>query len=84
VPWGYDPFLQQHFANQDFVCNMLAYMRNEEGLIHIENKTLKMWLLDQAKIAQERRWWQRVIESILRLGLLGMLWNDWYKHTYTR
>ena len=63
---------------------MLAYMRNEEGLIYIKKKTLKIWPLDQAKIAQERRWWQLAIEPILRLGLLGMVWNDWHKRTYTR
>jgi len=85
LPWGYDPFLRQHFANQDFVCNTLAYMLNEEGLINLKNKTLKIRLLDQVKIAQERLWWQLVnlTVPILLLGLLGVLWNYWYRRIYT-
>lgn len=86
LPWGYDPFLQQHFANQDFVCNTLAYMLNEEGLIHLKNKTLKVRLFDQAKIEQERLWWQLInlMAPIFLLGLLGVLWHYWHKRTYTR
>jgi gliding-associated putative ABC transporter substrate-binding component GldG len=86
LPWGYDPFLQQHFANQDFVCNVLAYMLNEEGLIKLKNKSLKIRLLDQVKLAQERRWWQlmNLIVPILLLGLLGVLWNYLYKSIYTK
>jgi ABC-2 type transport system permease protein len=84
-PWGYDPFLQQHFANQDFVCNTLAYMLNEEGLINLKNKTLKIRLLDQVHLETNRVWWQftNLMLPILLLGLLGVLWNYWYKNTYT-
>eukprot|EP01132_Coremiostelium_polycephalum_P000313 gene313-402_t len=28
-PWGYDPFLQQNFANPDFVLNALAYISDQ-------------------------------------------------------
>lgn len=86
LPWGYDPFLQQHFANQDFVCNALAYMLNEEGLIKLKNKSLKIRLLDQVRLAQERRWWQlmNLVVPILLLGLLGVLWNYLYKSIYTK
>ena len=86
LPWGYDPFLQQHFANQDFVCNTLAYVLNEEGLINLKNKTLKIRLLDQVKLDQERRWWQlmNLVVPLLLLGLLGAVWNYLYKRIYTR
>ena len=85
-PWGYDPFLQQHFANQDFVRNTLAYMLNEEGLINLRHKTLKIRLLDQVRLEQKRIWWQLInlIVPLLLLGLLGVSWNYLYKNAYTR
>jgi len=86
LPWGYDPFLQQYFAHQDFVCNMLAYMVSEEGLINLKNKNLRVRVLDQVKVVQERLWWQLVnlVIPMLFLGLLGLLWNYIHWRTYTR
>ena len=86
LPWGYDPFLQQQFANKDFVLNTLAYMLDEDGLINLKNKTLQIRLLDQVKLAQERLWWQlmNLIIPILLLGLLGVVWNYLYKRAYRR
>ena len=86
LPWGYDPFLQQRFANQDFVLNTLAYMLNEEGLIGLKNKTLKIRLLDKVRIVQERLAWQllNLLAPMLLLGALGLLWNYLYRRAYTR
>ena len=86
LPWGYDPFLQQQFANKDFVLNTLAYMLDEDGLINLKNKTLQIRLLDQVKLAQERLWWQlmNLIIPPLLLGLLGVVWNYLYKRAYRR
>lgn len=85
-PWGYDPFLKQHFANQDFVCNTLDYMLNEDGLINIKHKTLQIRLLDQVRLAHHRLWWQlmNLFIPMLLLGLLGMVWHYSHKRVYTR
>jgi ABC-2 type transport system permease protein len=55
------------------VYNTLAHMLNEEGLINLKHKTLKIRLLDQVKLEQKRRWWQlkNLMAPILLLGLLG-------------
>ncbi len=86
LPWGYDPFLQQHFANKEFVLNTLAYMLHEDGLIRLKNKTLQIRLLDQVKLTQERLWWQLVNLSLplLFLGLIGIAWNYLYRRAYKK
>ncbi|XWN35046.1 MAG: gliding motility-associated ABC transporter substrate-binding protein GldG [Roseivirga sp.] len=86
LPWGYDPFLQQHFANPDFVLNALAYMLQEEGLINVKNKELKVRLLDPVKITQDRLFWQLVnlLAPLVALLLLGLAWNYGYKKAYTK
>ena len=86
LPWGYDPFLQQHFANRDFVLNVLAYMLNEEGLINLKNKSLKIRLLDPAKTSQERLKWQLInlIAPLAFLMLLALVWNYIARITYRR
>lgn len=84
LPWGYDPFLQQHFANKDFVLNTLAYMLDETGLIQLKNKNRAIRLLDTIRLNKERLWWQLVnlITPLMLLGLLGILWNYLYRRAY--
>lgn len=85
LPWGYDPFLQQTFANEDFVLNSLAYMLDEAGLINTKRKTIKIRLLDRVKIEQARLKWQLVNITIplLLLLLIGLIWNGIYRRMFT-
>ncbi|MHB9146971.1 MAG: gliding motility-associated ABC transporter substrate-binding protein GldG [Candidatus Amoebophilus sp.] len=77
LPWGYDPFLQQSFANQDFVLSVLAYMLEESGVINAKHKTIKLRLLDNLKVARERLYWQllNVVIPIFMLGFIGIFWH---------
>ena len=86
LAWGYDPFLRQHFANDDFVLSTLAYMLREDGLINTKRKMLKLRYLDKVKLAENRLAWQLINISIplLVLLLIGILWTNIYKQIYTR
>ncbi|MEL6412967.1 MAG: Gldg family protein, partial [Bacteroidota bacterium] len=84
LPWGYDPFLKRQFANPDFVLNALAYILNEGGLINLKNKSLKIRLLDQVKVTQQRLQWQllNLLLPLVLLALLGLGWNYWASRVY--
>ncbi len=73
LPWGYDPFLQQHFANKDFVLNALAYMLEDQGIINIRHKTIRLRLVDSLKAKENKRYWQfiNVAGPIIVLCLLS-------------
>lgn len=77
LPWGYDPFLQQNFANQDFVLNTLAYMLEESGIINAKRKTVKLRLLDNLKAEKDRLYWQlfNMVTPVVVLVLLGIMWH---------
>lgn len=86
LPWGYDPFLQQTFANEDFVLNSLAYMLDEAGLINAKRKALKIRFLDKVKIEHARLAWQliNITLPLLLLLLVGVVWHSIYKRMFTR
>ncbi len=86
LPWGYDPFLRQQFANKDFVLNALAFMLDEGGLIQLKQKNRTIRLLDNVKINKERLRWQLInlITPLLLLGVLGILWNYLYRRVYKK
>lgn len=82
LPWGYDPFLQQHFANPDFVLNTLAYMLEETGMINAKHKTIKLRLLDNLKVQKERLYWQLVnimgpVGVLMGIGVIWGMWRRW-------
>lgn len=84
LPWGYDPFLQQHFANQDFVLNTLAYMLEESGIINAKRKTIKLRMLDNLKVQHTRLYWQLInmLTPIFLLLLIGVSWHMVRKRRY--
>lgn len=57
---GFDPFANYTFANQDLLLNMVAYLVDENGLIHVRNKEVKIRPLDKEKIRNEKTFWQLV------------------------
>jgi gliding-associated putative ABC transporter substrate-binding component GldG len=77
LPWGYDPFLQQNFANQDFVLNTLNYMLEESGIINAKRKTVKLRLLNNIKVEKDRLYWQlfNIIAPVVVLVLIGLTWH---------
>jgi gliding-associated putative ABC transporter substrate-binding component GldG len=50
-PLGYDRHTEYTYGNNDFVMNVINYLTDENGLMEIKNRTLKMRLLDNSKIA---------------------------------
>jgi ABC-2 type transport system permease protein len=66
---GYDPFSQYTFANQDLLLNMVAYLTEENGLIHVRSKEVKIRPLDKEKIKADRTYWQ-VVNIVLPLVAL--------------
>jgi gliding-associated putative ABC transporter substrate-binding component GldG len=63
-PLGFDPFSNYTFASRDLLMNMMAWLTDENGLIRVRNKEVKIRPLDKEKIASEKLKWQ-----VVNLGL---------------
>jgi gliding-associated putative ABC transporter substrate-binding component GldG len=48
---GYDRHTEYTYGNNDFVMNIINYLTDENGLMEIKNRTFKMRLLDNTKVA---------------------------------
>jgi len=81
---GLDPFSNYTFANQDLLLNMIAYLADEQGLINVRSKEVKIRPLDKEKIRLDRTYWQ-AINIVLPLVLLiafGITRAYWRKKKY--
>ena len=84
-PLGWDRFTEQQFANKTLLLNMVDYLLNDEQLINLRNRELKLRLLDQAKLKEQKLYWQllNVIAPLLLLALIAALqqWRRKIKYT---
>jgi len=57
-PLGYDRNTQQTFANKVFLVNCVNYLLDDEGMLQLRSREVKLRLLDKKKINLQRGKWQ--------------------------
>ncbi len=85
LPLGYDNYEKRQYGNKDFILNSIDYLLEEEALIDVRTRELKMRLLDSQKINQERSFWQalNMLTPVLLIILFGMIKQYRRKKKYT-
>lgn len=85
-PMGYDLYMKKQFANKDFMLNAINYLLDEDGLINVRLKEVKLRPLEKAKVKQEKYKWQiiNIGGPIVALLLFGIVRFIWRKRKYER
>jgi ABC-2 type transport system permease protein len=80
-----DKWTQETFGNKEFLLNTIDYLLDDDGLINLRNKSLKINLLDKQKAFEERSFWQffNVLLPLLLLAVFGFVFNYIRKRKYT-
>ncbi len=68
-PVGFDSYMNEQFANRTFLLNCMNYLLDDEGLLQLRSREIKLRLLDKKKIALQTTKW-KVINVGLPLGLI--------------
>lgn len=71
-PLGYDKYNKQTFANKTFLLNCMNYLLDDEGLLQLRSREVKLRLLDRKKIVNQRSKWQ-MINVAMPLFLIFMV-----------
>lgn len=84
-PLGYDRYTGQTFGNREFILNAMNYLVDENGLISIRSRELKLRLLDRTKINENKLFWQllNTIAPVILVIFLGMIMYYLRKKKYT-
>jgi ABC-2 type transport system permease protein len=74
-PLGYDRYTGQTFGNKEFILNAMNYLVDENSLISIRSRELKLRLLDRTKISENRVFWQvlNTVAPVLLILVLGLV-----------
>lgn len=68
-PLGFDRYTQRNYGNKALLLNIADYMTNDDNLISLRNKEVRIRLLDKALIRTEKVKWQ-LINVLAPLALL--------------
>ncbi|WP_159024074.1 gliding motility-associated ABC transporter substrate-binding protein GldG [Formosa sp. L2A11] len=82
---GFDRWTGQLFGNKEFLLNSVNYLLDDNGLINIRSKEIKVAFLDQEKIAESKLSWQllNTLIPIVLLAIFGFAFNYIRKRKYT-
>ena len=68
-PLGFDRNTQQIFANKTFLLNCVNYLLDDEGMLQLRSREVKLRLLDKKKINTQKTKWQ-LVNVALPLALI--------------
>lgn len=83
-PLGFDRFNQTTFGNADFLLNAMSYLLDENNLLDIRSREIKIRLLDKEKVKNEKFKWQfiNLVFPILSLIIVGLIFNFLRKRVF--
>lgn len=83
---GQDRYTGQMFGNRDFLINCLNYLVDDNGIMELRSRELKLRLLDSNRIKKERLKWQlvNVAGPVILIILAGIIYNYLRKRRYSR
>ena len=82
---GYDKWTNNFYGNKEFLVNSINYLLDDTGLINIRNKKVKIALLDQEKIANQKTKWQLINVGIpvALVIIFGFAFNYFRKRKFS-
>lgn len=74
-PVGYDVYTKNQFANKTFLLNCMNYLLDDEGLLQLRSREVKLRLLDKKRIVTQQTKWKltNVGLPLLLIMLVGLL-----------
>ncbi|WP_457610639.1 gliding motility-associated ABC transporter substrate-binding protein GldG [Lutibacter sp.] len=74
---GVNRWTNQRYGNKEFLLNAVNYLLDDNGLINIRSKAIKINFLNKQKAFEETRKWQliNILFPLLILTVFGLLFN---------
>lgn len=85
-PLGFDRYTQQNYGNKALLLNIADYFTDDDNLIALRNKEIKVRLLDKAKLRAEKTKWQLInaVAPLLLLICFAIFQHYYRKHKYAK
>lgn len=83
---GFEFLTKRKFGNKEFLENAVNYLLNDDGLINLRTKEVKLAFLDSGKIEEQKTKWQfiNIALPLILLGVFGFIFNYFRRKKYTK
>ncbi len=83
---GQDMYTMEMFGNRDFMINCLNYLVDDNGIMELRSRELKLRLLDGSVIKKERFKWQviNIAGPVFIVILAGIIFNWLRRRKFTK
>ncbi len=74
---GVNKWTNQRYGNKEFLMNAINYLLDDNGLINIRSKTIKIDFLNKQKAFEQTQKWQliNILFPLILLTIFGLLFN---------
>jgi ABC-2 type transport system permease protein len=85
-PLGRDKYTGQVYGNRDFLINCMNWLVDENGLMELRSREVKLRLLNAKMIKSEKLKWQliNILGPVFIVGLSGLFYNYFRKRKYSK
>ena len=85
-PLGFDRYSQRTYGNKALLLNIVDYFTDDDNMIMLRNKEVKIRLLDKSKIKLEKTKWQfiNIVVPLLLLIFFAIFQHYYRKYKYAK
>jgi len=85
-PLGYDRYMERTFGNQDFLLNCMNYLLDDEGVMGVRSREVRLRLMEFDELTVNRVRWQLInlLVPILLVVIFGLVYIIIRKRKYSR
>ncbi|WP_421940705.1 gliding motility-associated ABC transporter substrate-binding protein GldG [Pedobacter sp.] len=86
LPLGFDRYSQRTYGNKALLLNIIDYFTDDDNLISLRDKEVKIRLMDKGKIKIEKTKWQfiNVVAPLLLLIFFAIFQHYYRKYKYAK
>jgi gliding-associated putative ABC transporter substrate-binding component GldG len=85
-PLGQDIYTGELYGNRDFIINCMNYLVDDDGIMELRSRELRLRMLDHSKIRKERIKWQlvNVVLPPVLIIIAGIVFSYLRKRRFTK
>ena len=85
-PLGYDPYTQTTFGNRDFLLNCVNYLLDDEGVMELRSREVRVRMLDPVQVTENRLFWKffNLLTPVVLVLIAGLIYFLIRKRKYSK
>ncbi len=83
---GLNRDMGQTFGNKEFLLNLIYYLSDDQGIMQLRSRTLKLRLLDKVRLREEKTMWQwvNIVLPLVFVSVFGLVYNFIRRRRFNR